>query len=83
MPMKVLYTIKTRGWRPTALDEVEPPDPNRMVGWKGLAEHVDVSLKTAQRMVSAGTLPRPIKLGKRKVGFKIADVDAALAKMRR
>ncbi len=85
--MTVVFTVKTRGrsrFRGKGFDWMreQPADPNRMVDWKGLAEHVGVSLSTVKRMVEDGRLPKPTKLGLRKIGFRVTDIDAALEKMR-
>lgn len=58
------------------------PDPALLLSWKEMAKRAGVSLSSAKRMSTAGELPRPRKLGKRKVGFRQGDVDAAVAKFR-
>jgi len=85
--MTVVFTVKSRGrarFRSKGFGWMSDPpaDPNRMVDWKGLAEHVGVSLSTVKRMVEDGKLPKPTKLGSRKIGFRVADIDAALEKLR-
>ena len=54
------------------------PDPDKMLSWKQVAEKVGVSLATAKRMVDDGRLPKPKKIGMRKVGFRQGDVLDAL-----
>lgn len=57
------------------------PDPDRWLSWKELAKRAGVSVKTAQRMVAEGKLPKPAKIGKRRVGFKQGEVDKAVAQL--
>lgn len=50
------------------------PDPDKMLSWAQVAEKLGVSLATAKRMAQDGRLPKPAKIGKRRVGFRQADV---------
>lgn len=80
-PSKVAFRARTRGYKPMDWGLEEAPDPNRMLSWKAMAEHAGVSLSTAKRWVIEGKLPKPQKIGKRKIGFRASDIDAALARM--
>ena len=57
------------------------PDPEQWLSWADVAKRLKVSSSSAKRLVGEGKLPKPAKLGKRKVGFRQGDVDAALAKL--
>lgn len=57
-------------------------DPAQLMDWRAVARHAGVSLATAKRMVDDGRLPKPSKIGKRKIGFKRAEVEAALARLK-
>lgn len=57
------------------------PNPNRWLDWKETAKRAGVSKSTAKRMVAEGKLPKPVKLGERRVGFKQGEVDAAVARL--
>ncbi len=59
------------------------PNPDKMLSWKDVKDLAGVSLSQAKRMVAEGKLPKPVKLGVRKVGFKQGDVLAALEKLTR
>lgn len=66
------------------------PDPEKWLSWKELARKLPrtdpdkpASISTAKRWVKEGKLPRQENLGKRKIGFRQGDVDAALEKMRK
>lgn len=83
----VVFTVRTRGrskFRSDKLDwmDAPAPDPNRLLSWKSMAEHVGVSLSTAKRMVGEGKLPKPQKIGLRKIGFRVGDIDAAVRAMK-
>lgn len=58
------------------------PDPAKWLSWKAMAKRAGVSLSTAKRMAGSGELPKPEKLGKRKVGFRQGDVDQAVSKLK-
>ncbi len=59
------------------------PDPDKMLSWKEVKDWAGVSMSQAKRMVTDGKLPKPVKMGKRKVGFRQGDVMVALAKLSR
>jgi predicted DNA-binding transcriptional regulator AlpA len=40
---------------------------------------VDISIPTAYRWIKKGLLPKPVRLGPNRVGFRKGDVDAWLA----
>lgn len=54
------------------------PDPEQWLSWADVAKRLKVSSSSAKRMAADGKLPKPSKLGKRKVGFRQGDIDAAL-----
>ncbi len=59
------------------------PDPNKLISWKDMAEQAGVSLSQAKRMVTDGVLPKPTRVGLRRVAVRQGEVLAALAKLTR
>lgn len=57
-------------------------NPDKLLSWKQMADRAGMSLSQAKRLSADGKLPRPEKLGKRKVGFRQGAVDAAVAKLK-
>lgn len=53
-----------------------PPDiaRRRIVGTRDAASYCGVSEKTFRRMQAAGTIPAPLKLSIRKLGWRIGDL---------
>jgi predicted DNA-binding transcriptional regulator AlpA len=58
------------------------PNPEKALSWRQVAQRAGVSLATAKRMSADGLLPKPTKVGLRKVVFWQGEVDAALRKKR-
>lgn len=57
-------------------------NPDHHLSYEDVSKRMRVSLSTTKRLVRDGRLPRPVKVGKRKVAFRQGDVDAALASLR-
>ncbi|TXN04192.1 hypothetical protein FV242_08230 [Methylobacterium sp. WL64] len=53
-----------------------PPDiaRRRIIGTRDAAAYCGVSEKTFRRMQAAGTIPEPLKLSIRKLGWRIGDL---------
>ncbi len=45
-----------------------------------LAAHFDVAISTIQRWVDAGDFPKPMRIGRRLLRWRVADVNDWLAK---
>lgn len=52
---------------------------NRFITPKQACERIALSRATLDRMVAAGTFPKPIRLTERRLAFNEADVDAWIA----
>lgn len=49
---------------------------NRLITPKQACERVALSRATLDRMVAAGTFPKPLRITERRLAFNEADVDA-------
>ena len=57
------------------------PDPEKPLSYKDVAKLIGVSLPTVKRMVGDGRLPKPSKVGQRRVVFRRSDVQLAIARL--
>ena len=57
------------------------PDQGKMLSLAQIATKTGLSLSTVKRAVDDGSLKGKVKLGKRKVGIRVGDVEEWLSKM--
>lgn len=53
--------------------------PNRLITPKQACERVALSRATLDRLVAAGTFPKPIRITERRLAFSEAEVDSWIA----
>jgi excisionase family DNA binding protein len=50
--------------------------PTQLVGYPEVAELLKMTRRSVERLVAAGQFPKPMRIGKRAVRFRLADVEA-------
>lgn len=66
---------------PMSFTATEPDD--KRLSWQEVAERAGVSLSSVRRAVDAGALPKPKKIGPRRVLFALGDVREWITKVGR